>query len=84
MAQSPRQPVDLQAVTRDVKARVRRVIGDLEAIEQNQRSNFSRSKGRIFGSSIIGASAGSRDSQMSPGVVAVMASKPAHARHRSP
>lgn len=34
MAQSPRQPVDLQAVTRDVKARVRRVIGDLEAIEQ--------------------------------------------------
>ena len=34
MAQPPRQPVDLQAVTRDVKARVRRVIGDLEAIEQ--------------------------------------------------
>ena len=34
MAHPPRQPVDLQAVTKDVKARVRRVIGDLEAIEQ--------------------------------------------------
>jgi hypothetical protein len=30
----PRQPVDLQAVTRDVKDRIRRVIGELEAIEQ--------------------------------------------------
>jgi hypothetical protein len=34
MTRLPRQPVDLEAVTRDVKARVRRVIGDLEAIEQ--------------------------------------------------
>jgi hypothetical protein len=33
MAQPPRQPVDLQTVTKDVKARVRRVIGELEAIE---------------------------------------------------
>jgi hypothetical protein len=34
MGRVPRQPVDLQAVTRDVKARARRVIGELEAIEQ--------------------------------------------------
>jgi hypothetical protein len=30
----PRRPTDLNAATADVKARVRRVIGDLEAIEQ--------------------------------------------------
>jgi hypothetical protein len=36
----PRNPVDLQATTKDVKAHVRRVIGDLEPIEQ--------SKDRIF------------------------------------
>jgi hypothetical protein len=34
MAHLPRPPVDLQAVTKDVKAKVRRVIGELEAIEQ--------------------------------------------------
>jgi hypothetical protein len=33
MGRPPRQPVDLQAVTRDVKAKIRRVIGELEAIE---------------------------------------------------
>jgi hypothetical protein len=32
----PRQPVDLQAVTKDVKAKIRRVIGELEAIELQQ------------------------------------------------
>jgi hypothetical protein len=36
MGRPPRIPVDLQAVTRDVKARIRRVIGELEAIEQQQ------------------------------------------------
>jgi hypothetical protein len=34
MTQPPRQPTDLDAATADLKARVRRVIGDLEAIEQ--------------------------------------------------
>jgi hypothetical protein len=32
----PRQPVDLQAVTKDVKAKIRRVIGELEAVELQQ------------------------------------------------
>ena len=34
MGRPPRVPVDLQAVTRDVKVRVRRVIGEVEAVEQ--------------------------------------------------
>ena len=38
---SPCVPVDLQAVTRDVKARVRRVVGELEAIEQQQDPIFA-------------------------------------------
>jgi hypothetical protein len=41
MGRPPRQPVDLQAVTKDVKARVRRVIGELEAIEQQQDPIFA-------------------------------------------
>ena len=41
MGRPPRVPVDLQVVTRDVKARVRRVIGDLEAIEQQQDPIFA-------------------------------------------
>jgi hypothetical protein len=41
MGRAPRVPVDLQAVTRDVKARVRRVVGDLEAIEQQQDPIFA-------------------------------------------
>ena len=41
MGRPPRVPVDLQAVTRDVKARVRRVIGELEAIEQRQDPIFA-------------------------------------------
>jgi hypothetical protein len=40
MGRPPRVHVDLQAVTRDVKARVRRVIGELEAIEQQQDPIF--------------------------------------------
>jgi hypothetical protein len=36
LGRPPRVPVDLQALTRDVKARIRRVIGELEAIEQQQ------------------------------------------------
>jgi hypothetical protein len=36
MGRPPHVPVDLQAVTRDIKARVRRVIGELDAIEQQQ------------------------------------------------
>jgi hypothetical protein len=39
MGPAPRQPVDLQAVTRDV--RVRRVIGELEAIEQQKDPIFA-------------------------------------------
>ena len=41
MGRPPRVTVDLQAVTRDVKARVRRVIGELEAIEQQQDPIFA-------------------------------------------
>jgi hypothetical protein len=41
MAHSPRQPVDLAAVTKDVKARVRRVIAELEAIELQKDSIFA-------------------------------------------
>jgi len=41
MGRPPRVPVDLQAVTRDIKARVRQVIGELEAIEQRQDPIFS-------------------------------------------
>jgi hypothetical protein len=37
----PRVPVDLQATTKDVKARVRRVIADLERIEQQRDPLFS-------------------------------------------
>jgi hypothetical protein len=40
MPRAPRQPVDLQAVTRDVKAKIRRVIGELEAIELQQDPIF--------------------------------------------
>jgi hypothetical protein len=40
MGRPPRQPVDLQAVTRDVKAKIRRVIDELEAIEQQQDPIF--------------------------------------------
>jgi hypothetical protein len=41
MGRAPRQPVDLQAVTRDVKAKIRRVIGELEAIELQQDVIFT-------------------------------------------
>ena len=41
MGRSPRVPVDLQAVTKDVKAHVRRVIGELEAIEQQRDPIFT-------------------------------------------
>jgi hypothetical protein len=41
IGRAPRVPVDLQAVTRHVKARVRRVIGELEAIEQHQDPIFA-------------------------------------------
>ena len=41
MGRAPRQPVDLQAVTRDVKTKIRRVIGELEAIELQQDVIFS-------------------------------------------
>jgi hypothetical protein len=36
-----RTPIDLAATTRDVKARVRRVIADLERIEQQRETLFS-------------------------------------------
>jgi hypothetical protein len=41
MGRSPRQPVDLQAMTKDVKAKIRRVIGELEAIEVQQDPIFT-------------------------------------------
>jgi hypothetical protein len=41
LPRAPRQPVDLQAVTRDVKAKIRRVIDELEAIEQQQDPIFA-------------------------------------------
>jgi hypothetical protein len=47
MGRPPRVPVDLQAVTRDVKARVRRVIGELEAIEQQADPIFCGSERRL-------------------------------------
>jgi hypothetical protein len=37
---TPRTPIDLAATTRDVKARVRRVIADLERIEQQRDALF--------------------------------------------
>ena len=40
MGRPLRQPVDLQAVTRDIKDRIRRVIGELEAIEQQKDPIF--------------------------------------------
>ena len=40
MGRAPRQPIDLQVVTRDIKAKIRRVIGELEAIEQQQDPIF--------------------------------------------
>ena len=40
MSRPPRVPVDLQAVTRDVKAKIRQVIGELEAIEQQTNPIF--------------------------------------------
>ena len=36
MGRPPRIPIDLQTVTRDVKARVSQVIGELEQIERQQ------------------------------------------------
>jgi hypothetical protein len=41
MPRAPRQPVDLQAVTRDIKLKIRRVIGELEAIEQQRDPIFA-------------------------------------------
>jgi hypothetical protein len=40
MRRPPRVPVDLQAVTRDVKAKIRHVISELEAIEQQTNPIF--------------------------------------------
>jgi hypothetical protein len=40
MGRPPRQAVDLEAVTRDVMAKIRRVIGELEAIELQQDPIF--------------------------------------------
>ena len=41
MGHPPRARVDLQQVTRDIKDRVRRVIGELEAIEQQKDPTFA-------------------------------------------
>ena len=42
-------PVDLQAVTRDVKARVRRVIGELESIRTAAGSDICIAPSRVLG-----------------------------------
>lgn len=42
---APRAPVDLAVTTRDVKARVRRVIGNLERIERQKGPLFSDPRG---------------------------------------
>jgi hypothetical protein len=42
MGRPPRVPLDLQTVTKDVKAKIRRVIGELEAIEQQQDPIFTQ------------------------------------------
>ena len=44
MGRPPRVPVDLTAVTKDVKAKIRRVIGELEAIELQQDPIFVSSR----------------------------------------
>ena len=41
MGRPPRQSIDLQAVTKDVKAKIRRVVGELEAIELQQDPIFA-------------------------------------------
>ena len=41
MGRPPRTPVDLQVVTREIKDRVRRVIGELEAVEQQKDPIFA-------------------------------------------
>jgi hypothetical protein len=41
MPRAPRQPVDLQVVTKDIKAKIRRIIGELEAIEQQSDPIFA-------------------------------------------
>jgi hypothetical protein len=41
MGRPPRVPVDLQVVTREIKDRVRRVIGELEAVEQQKDPIFA-------------------------------------------
>ena len=41
MGRPPGVPVDLQAVTRDTEARLRRIIGELEAIEQQRNPIFA-------------------------------------------
>jgi hypothetical protein len=40
MAQPPRSPIKLQAATRDIKTKLRRVIDELEAIELQQDPIF--------------------------------------------
>jgi len=41
MGRPPRVPVDLAAVTKDVKTKIRRIIGELEAIELQQDPIFA-------------------------------------------
>ena len=41
MGSQPRVPVDLAAVTKDVKTKIRRIIGELEAIELQQDPIFA-------------------------------------------
>jgi hypothetical protein len=44
---APRTPVDPLAVTRDTKARIRRINGELEAIEQQKDPIFSLATRRV-------------------------------------
>jgi hypothetical protein len=44
MGRPSRQPIDLQGVTRDIKLKIRRVIGELKAIEQQSAPIFAASR----------------------------------------
>jgi len=47
MGRAPRQPVDLQAVTNDVKAKIRRGIGELEASSSSTCATAKQLPGKL-------------------------------------
>jgi hypothetical protein len=71
MGHAPRQPIDLQTVTRDVKDRVRRVIGELEAIEQQKDPIFRLPARRVSRTHARESRTRSRHLETPQGVVAM-------------